>query len=68
MITHEDGAQELEVLNTGPPYHTERTIDSARFTRRPAGTSSRTLSITSPPDVRNAAAMIRAILGDASAP
>ena len=38
VITHEDSTQELEVLRTGPPHHTEETIDSARFTRQPGRT------------------------------
>ena len=58
VITHEDGTQELEVLHTGPPHHTEQTIDSDRFTREPA----QTLPIAEPPDVQNAVALVRAIL------
>jgi hypothetical protein len=33
VITYQDGAAELEVLHTGPPHHTEPTIDSDRFAR-----------------------------------
>ena len=47
VITYSDGRQELEVLHTGPPHHTEQTIDSDRFTRQPG----RTLPIAEPPDV-----------------
>jgi hypothetical protein len=60
VITDEDGTQELEVLHTGPPHHTEQTIDSDRFTRQPG----QTLPITEPPDVQNAVAVVRAILLD----
>jgi hypothetical protein len=31
VITYDDGRQELEVLHTGPPHHTEHTIDCCRF-------------------------------------
>lgn len=58
VITHADGTQELEVLHTGPPHHTEQTIDSDRFTRQPR----QTLPIAEPPDVQNAVALVRAIL------
>jgi hypothetical protein len=64
VITHEDGTQELEVLRTGPPYHTEQTIDSDRFTRQPG----QTLPVTEPSDVQDAVAAVRAILRDDPAP
>ena len=64
VITHEDSTQELEVLRTGPPHHTEQTIDSGRFTRQPG----RTLPIAEPPDVQDAVALVRAILLDDPAP
>ena len=64
VITHEDSTQELEVLRTGPPHHTEETIDSAGFTRQPG----RTLPIAEPPDVQDAVALVRAILLDDPAP
>ena len=64
VITREDGTQELEVLHTGPPHHTEQTIDSDRFTRQPG----QTLPIAEPPDVQNAVAVVRAILLDDPAP
>ena len=36
VITYDDdGAQELEVLHTGPPHRTEHTIDCRKFTRQP---------------------------------
>ena len=34
MITYSDGRQELEVLHSGPPHHTEETIDHRGFTRQ----------------------------------
>jgi hypothetical protein len=64
VITREDGTQELEVLHTGPPHHTEQTIDSDRSTREPG----QTLPIAEPPDVQNAVAVVRAILLDNPAP
>jgi hypothetical protein len=64
VITHEDGTQELEVLHTGRPHHTEQTIDSDRFTRQPG----HILSVAEPPDVQNAVAVVRAILLDDPAP
>jgi hypothetical protein len=64
VITHEDSTQELEVLRTGPPHHTEQTIDSGRFTRQPG----QTLPIAEAPGVQNAVAVVRAILLDDSAP
>ena len=64
VITDEDGTQELEVLHTGPPHHTEQTIDSDRFTRQPG----QTLPVTEPSDVQDAVAAVRAILRDDPAP
>jgi hypothetical protein len=64
VITHDDGTQELEVLRTGPPHHTEQTIDSDRFTRHTA----ETLPIAEPPDVQTAVALVRSILLDDPAP
>ena len=64
VITDEDGTQELEVLNTGPPHHTEQTIDSGRFARQPA----ETLPVAEPPDVQKAVALVRSILLDDPAP
>jgi hypothetical protein len=60
VITHEDSSQELEVLRTGPPHHTEQTIDSGRFTRQ----RGQTLPMAEPPDVQGAVALVRAILLD----
>ena len=60
VITHEDSTQELEVLRSGPPHHTEETIDSGRFTRQPG----QTLPIAEPPDVQDAVTLVRAILLD----
>ncbi|HMI27958.1 MAG TPA: hypothetical protein VK594_26035 [Streptosporangiaceae bacterium] len=64
VITREDGTQELEVLHSGPPHHTEQTIDSDRFTRQ----SGQTLPVAEPPDVQNAVALLRSILLDDTAP
>jgi hypothetical protein len=64
VITLQDGTQELEVLHTGPPHHTEQTIDSDRFTRQPG----QTLPVTEPSDVQDAVAVVRAILLDDPAP
>ena len=68
VITYDDGRLELEVLNTGPPYCTERTIDSRRFTREPPQAASRTLSIATPAGRRDVITLVRAILLDASTP
>jgi hypothetical protein len=64
VITYQDGAQELEVLHTGPPHHTEQTIDGDRFTRQHA----ETLPVVEPPDVQNAVALVRSMLLDDTAP
>jgi len=64
VITYADGTQELEVLHSGPPHHTEQTIDGSRFARLPEQESAQTLPIAGPPDVQNAAALVRAILLD----
>jgi hypothetical protein len=65
VITYDDGRQELEVPHTGPPHHTERTIDCCRFEREPAATPARTMSVSTPAALLDAADMIRAILWDA---
>ena len=43
VITYGNGMQKLEVLHTGPPRHTEHTIDQRRFTREPDAAPPRTL-------------------------
>ena len=49
VITYDSGAQELEVLHTGPPRRTEHTIDQRKFTREPGAAPARTcLSRPSP--------------------
>ena len=68
VITHDDDTAELEVLYTGPPHHTEDTIDRRRFTRQLSGTQARTLSIASPAGLQDVVTMVRAILLDAAAP
>jgi hypothetical protein len=67
VITHQDGRQELEVLRTGPPGHDEATIDCRRFTRQPPAASARTLPIAGPADLRDAASLVRSILGGTAA-
>ena len=64
VITYQDGARELEVLRTGPPHHTEQTIDGDRFTRQHA----ETLPVAEPPDVQNAVALVRSMLLDDTEP
>ena len=66
VITCDDGTQELEVLGVGPPHHTEDTIDHRRFSRQPAGTPARTLSIASQAGFQDAIRLIRGILLDAA--
>ena len=63
VIIYQD-AQELEVLRTGPPHHTEQSIDSDRFTRQHA----ETLSVAEPPDVQDAVALVRSMLLDDTEP
>ena len=65
VITYDDGRAELEVLHTGPPRRTEHTIDCSRFEREPAATPARTMSVSTPGALLDAADMIRAILRDA---
>ena len=60
VITYQDGAAELEVLHTGPPHHTEQTIDSDRVAE--------TLPVAEPPDVQNAVALVRSMLLDDTEP
>ena len=64
VITYQDGAKELEVLRTGPPHHTEHTIDGDKFTRQHA----ETLPVAEPPDVQNAVALVRSMLLDDTEP
>jgi choline dehydrogenase-like flavoprotein len=65
VITYDDGRAELEVLHTGPPHRTEHTIDCCRFERDPAAAPARTMSVSTPAALMDAAGMIRAILWDA---
>jgi hypothetical protein len=65
VITYDDGRQELKVLHTGPPHRTEHTIDCCRFEREPAATPARTMSVSTPAALMDAAEMIRALLWDA---
>ena len=66
VITYDDGTQELEVLHTGPPHHTEHTVDCRRFARQRPGTQAQTLSIADPDGLQHALALVRAILRDAA--
>jgi hypothetical protein len=68
VITCDDGSQELEVLCTGPPHHTEHTIDCRRFTRQDPAASPRTLSVASQSGLQDAVNLIRATLLNATAP
>ena len=65
VITYENGMRELEVLHTGPPRHTEHTIDPEKFTRDPDAAPARTLSIATRSAFQDAVEMIRSILWDA---
>jgi hypothetical protein len=67
VITYDDGRQELEVLHTGPPHHTEHTIDCCRFSRQPGQAPSRTLSIATPAGLQDAVLLVRGILRGATA-
>ena len=64
VVTYGDGRRELEVLRTGPPHHTEATIDHRRFTRQRGAASVRTVSITNPAGLRDAMALVHDILLD----
>lgn len=66
VITSDDGTQEVEVLHTGPPHCTEDTIDCRRFSREPARTPARTLSIASQTGLQEAIGLIQDILLDAA--
>jgi hypothetical protein len=68
VITYDDGRQELEILHTGPPHHTEDTIDTRRFTRQPQQAPARSLSIIGPGGLQDAVALVRGILLDAPTP
>ena len=63
VIIYDDGRQELEVLHTGPPHRTEDTIDCCRF--ECAATPARTMSVSTPAALLDAAEAIRDILWDA---
>ncbi len=65
MITYDSGAQELEVLHTGPPHRTEHTIDQRKFTREPVVIPAQTMPVTTRSALQDAVGLIRAILWDA---
>jgi hypothetical protein len=65
VITYDSGTQELEVLHTGPPHHTEHTIDPRKFTREPAATPARTMPVTTASALQDAIQAIRALLQNA---
>jgi hypothetical protein len=56
-------ARRFIMPSRGPPYHTEQTIDSC-FARADGQVPVQRLPITGPPDVQNAAALVRTILLD----
>ncbi len=58
VITYENGEQELEVLQTGPPQHTPDTIDHRSFTRQPG----RALSVNGQDGLHDAITTIRDLL------
>jgi hypothetical protein len=68
LITYSDGRQELEVLNTGPPHHTDDTIDHRRFTRQTEETPGWTLSIDTQAGLQDAVTVIRTALLNAAVP
>jgi hypothetical protein len=67
VITYDDGTQELEVLHTGPPCRTERTIDRRKFIRDPGTRPGWTLSIARQSGLQNAVRLIHETLADAAA-
>ena len=66
VITHEDGTQELEVLHTGPPHHTEDTVDHRSFTRQALQTPGWTQSISTQAGLQDAVTAIRTVLNAAA--
>jgi hypothetical protein len=68
VITYADGSQELEVLHTGPPHHTEESIDSGRFARPAAPAPAPAAAHRRAPGVQHAAALVRTILQAGTAP
>ena len=66
VITYEDGSAELEVLHTGPPHHTEATIDHGKFAR-PATESGWVVDLTGDAALEHATDLIRAMLLEAIA-
>jgi hypothetical protein len=66
VITYSDGRQELEVLHTGPPHHTEDTVDHRGFTRQAQETPGWTQSISTQAGLQDAVTAIRAVLNAAA--
>jgi hypothetical protein len=64
VITYADGRQELEVLRTGPPQDTEPSIGDRLLALQAGQVPVQRLPIAGPPDVQNAAALVRTILMD----
>jgi hypothetical protein len=64
VLTYADGRTELEVLRTGPPGETGETIDSRLLALQTGQVPVQRLPIAGPPDVQNAAALVRTILAD----
>jgi hypothetical protein len=66
VITYSDGRQELEVLHTGPPHHTEDTVDHRSFARQAQETSGWTQSISTQAGLQDAVTAIRTALLNAT--
>ena len=66
VITYSDGRQELEVLHTGPPHHTEDTVDHRGFTRQAQETPGWTQSISTQAGLQDAVTAIRTVLNAAA--
>jgi hypothetical protein len=67
VITYSDGRQELEVLHSGPPHHTEATVDHRSFTRQAQERPGWTQSISSQAGLQDAVTAIRTALLNAAA-
>jgi hypothetical protein len=66
VITYSDGRQELEVLHTGPPHHTEDTVDHRSFTRQAQETLGLTQSISTQAGLQDTVTAIRTVLNAAA--
>ena len=68
VISYSDGRHELEVLHTGPPHHTDDTIDHRRFTRPTQAEPGWTLPVSTQAGLQEAVTVIRTVLLNAAAP